>query len=791
MSIKFKKVISDLWINPERTILIIFALVIGLWGVGSILVSYTILSRDLNENFQRTRPYHVAIESHDFGRLSLSDINNRLEVETGEFRDFATLRIETHPNEWIPLWLFGVEDFNNFNLARFFDQSDGGKLPFVPGDGDMVIERDGLKFSDLKTGNISRIRSGGNIVNIPVSGIVFDPAQSPGTQDHLIYGYVNKKTYSKITGDTPNQRLVIRFKNMASREEVQTNTDNLTKYFNTLGITIDKVTIPKFNSHPHQWQLNTLLLLEGGIGFLAFFMGTVLVSQLMAAILARQIRQIGILKAIGATRFKVLQIYLVMVLILGVISGAVAIPLAIKFGYMYAYFVANIINFEILTLSLPVNVYISLITVSIVLPVLLALPAILKGTRLSVRDALSDYGIKQEDTPTNKSTIIHAWLPNNLAMALRNILRRKKRLTITVISMALGVAIFSTGFNVQQSIKNLLSDVNKSMKHDVQVVFINQIPKDQALSYFKNIGNINRIETWNGGRGGMQSVVVATNDGVGIIALPYDTNLIAFRSVKGRWLNNSTEPEIVMNQEAAILYNNPTIGSYQTLSIGGKQLKAKLVGIADEFEKPKVYMDENLYDSIANPNHYINSLMFVAKDKDYEKVLTLKKDIEKTIAPSSLKVLYVMMQAERVKIIADHLSIILITIVFFAALVLIVSAMGMASATSINIMERTREIGVLRAIGATPKIIYNLFVTEGTITSIASIVLGLLFSWPLSLVASIFFGNLMLDAPLQPAFSHSGFVITLVATVIFGWLASRIPASNAIKIATREALSYE
>lgn len=103
MNMKFRKVIGDLRINPGRIILVILALIIGLWGVGSILVSYTILSRDLNENFVRTNPLHAAITSKDFNRLDLSALRNRPEIEKAEFRDFATLRIETHLDDWIPL----------------------------------------------------------------------------------------------------------------------------------------------------------------------------------------------------------------------------------------------------------------------------------------------------------------------------------------------------------------------------------------------------------------------------------------------------------------------------------------------------------------------------------------------------------------------------------------------------------------------------------------------------------------------------------------------------------------
>jgi len=56
-----------------------------------------------------------------------------------------------------------------------------------------------------------------------------------------------------------------------------------------------------------------------------------------------------------------------------------------------------------------------------------------------------------------------------------------------------------------------------------------------------------------------------------------------------------------------------------------------------------------------------------------------------------------------------------------------------------------------------------------------------------------FFGSLMLGegALLRFAFSANGFWITLVTTIAFGWLASRIPARRAIEVSTREALMYE
>jgi len=785
----FKKAYSDLRSSPGRTLLVILALAVGLWGVGGILVSYTILTKDLSENFTKTRPAHAILTSKDFGRLNLTALQGRPEIESAEFRDLSLQRIEVYPNDWIPLWLFGVEDFNKPEMAIIYNEK-GDK---VPAPGTMLIERDGRLISNLDVGSRARVRAGVRMREVPISGISFDPAQAPATQDHFIYAYVDKQTFADITGEPANQRLILRLNNVRTKKDVQTAVDGLLQYFQSLGLHISSAKIPKLNEHPHQWQLNTLLLLQGGIGLLAFLMGAVLVSQLMASILAKQVRQIGILKAIGASRRQVLNIYLIMVLVLGISAGVIAIPLAVSSGYAFSYFVAGKINFEILTRHLPIYVYLALIAASLLLPMMLSLPAIMKGINLSVHDALSDYGISPGTTGATMEKVAAPWIPREWLLAIRNSLRQTKRLVVTVAIMALGVAIFSTGFNVRASLARLLEDYNNSMKHDVQVVLNAQIPRERALSPFSAIKNVARIETWNGGRGELQSRIVATSSGVGIVALPYDSDLFRPRLVAGRWLRLSQPPEAVMNQQAIELHGNPATGSNLLLDIGGKTITVTLVGVVEEMEKAKIYIDQAQYDAVANPNHDVNSLMFVAKDKSYDKVMALKGDIETAIAPSDLNILYVMSQAERVKVIYDHLNIILTTIVFLSFTVLVVSALGMASATGISILERTREIGVLRAIGATPGMIFRLFVAEGMVTSIASILLGLLLAWPLSQVASVFFGDLMLGegAALHYVFSGEGFLITLMTTLMFGWLASRIPARRAIQIPTRDALAYE
>lgn len=789
MNTTLKKTFSDLQANPGRSALVIFALVIGLWGVGSILVSYAILKNDLNENFTRTKPAHVTVTADHFDRLDLAAFRKRPDIESAEFRDLSIQRIEVFPNKWLPLWIFAAEDFNNFHLARIYREAGNA----VPDPGSMLIERNGQLVSNLKIGSRARVHGGSRILEVPITGVSFDPAQAPATQDAFIYSYVDKKTYTQITGEAANQRLIFRLKNVNNKRDIQTAANRILDDFERLGISVKTVNIPKLNEHPHQWQLNTLIGLQGAIGLLAFLMGAVLVSQLMAAILARERRQIGILKAIGASRFQVLKLYMTMVLLFGAASSVIAIPLAVLSGYAFARFVAKILNFEVLTTTLPVALYLSLIAAGLLLPILFSLRALLRGVNVSVHDALSDYGIRQDTYANDAGPVTRLPLSLSMQLALRNTLRRKGRLAITVATMALGVAIFSTGFNVRQSLIEFLAYTRDSMKHDVQVVFKEQIPLQQALAPFKSLSNVSRVEAWNGGRGRLQTGRVSTTNGIGIVALPYDTDLIRWDILEGRWLHTSDELEIVMNQQAVEAYGNTVVGKFYPIDIKGITLNAKLVGVVREFEVAKIYIDKNRYDALVNPDHLINSLMFVASDKDFDKLVSLKADIEKAIAQSDLNILYILSKTERAKIIYDHLNIILTLFALLSFLVLVVGALGMASATGISVMERTREIGVLRAIGATPKMIYSLFVAEGMVISIVSILFGLLLAWPLSIAASAFFGDLILGAstPLDYAFSNLGFVITVMVILIFGWLASRIPARKAIVVSTREALAYE
>jgi putative ABC transport system permease protein len=143
------------------------------------------------------------------------------------------------------------------------------------------------------------------------------------------------------------------------------------------------------------------------------------------------------------------------------------------------------------------------------------------------------------------------------------------------------------------------------------------------------------------------------------------------------------------------------------------------------------------------------------------------------------------------KVIEDHLLVLSTFLILMSILVLIVGGLGLASTMSINILERTREIGVLRAIGASSGSILKIIVAEGAIIGALSWALAIIIAWPVSAFVSTTFGMTFFEAPLKLAVSIPGIIFWLANSTGFAALASLYPAWSATQLTVRQTLAYE
>src|SRR5208282_1477946 len=130
----------------------------------------------------------------------------------------------------------------------------------------------------------------------------------------------------------------------------------------------------------------------------------------------------------------------------------------------------------------------------------------------------------------------------------------------------------------------------------------------------------------------------------------------------------------------------------------------------------------------------------------------------------------------------QHLLVIYVFLVVISGIIAAVGGLGLTTTMSLNVMERRREMGVLRAIGASPSVVMGIIVAEGVVVGVMSWIIAALAAWPLSRIAGNFLAFIIFKSRLDSVFQLQGLWIWLVFSVFSAAAASFLPAQSAAKL---------
>jgi putative ABC transport system permease protein len=147
--------------------------------------------------------------------------------------------------------------------------------------------------------------------------------------------------------------------------------------------------------------------------------------------------------------------------------------------------------------------------------------------------------------------------------------------------------------------------------------------------------------------------------------------------------------------------------------------------------------------------------------------------------------------SETIKQVVSQVDMVVYLMLMMAVLLAAVGGLGLAATMGLNVLERTREIGVLRAIGATNRAMWSIIVAEGLLVGLISWVLGALLSYPLGNLLSGGVGMAFVGLWIRYVFAYEGVWMWLLIVIVISALASLAPARRASRISVREALAYE
>jgi putative ABC transport system permease protein len=279
---------------------------------------------------------------------------------------------------------------------------------------------------------------------------------------------------------------------------------------------------------------------------------------------------------------------------------------------------------------------------------------------------------------------------------------------------------------------------------------------------------------------------------VTILAGPADTQLYTPEIADGRWFAPGVAGEIVLNNNWARV-EGVAIGDTVTLLLEGEETTWTVVGFNQDkrAEETGVYLDLAVLDQALRRTDRTLSLQVRYVDQDPARQAALTQELVAFLEAHGIEV-YSSLLIGTIKARIFELFGVLVTFLLaMSILIALVGGLGLMGMMSINVLERSKEIGVMRAVGAGTAAILQVFWGESMVVALTSFGLAVLASVPLARGLTVLVGLSFLDRPLDFAYAAAGIGWWLVVVAVIGTLASILPARAAARMSVRESLSYE
>lgn len=791
-STRWRKVLRDLWMNKTRTLLVVLSITIGIVGVGSILTAYSILTREMDRNYMDTNPASAVLYIKNVDDALVQAVQSRPEIAQAEARRLVVARYQTGENQWLSIWLFVIGDFDNLRVNTFTSERGG----WDPAADEILIERSALPLIQQDVGDTAVIKlTGGIPQSLTITGIVHDPGQAPSWMEGFAYGYITTQGL-ELLGDTPvfNELRVVMAGNTLDQEVNRLAAKNLRAALEADGYTVSRLKVPVPGEHPHHDQMMTLLFILQTFGVLALLLSGMLVTTMISALIEQQMRQIGVMKTVGARRKQIAGIYLGTVIFLGLLALAIGIPLGTLGGRAYADFAAATLNFNIASYRVDGWVYLVQVAAALLIPTIGAWLPVYKGSRITVREAISASGVSENAIGTRPIDALLKrvqGLGRTMLLSLRNTFRRQGRLALALISLAVGGAVFMVALNVGASWNTTVEAEFLSRGFDVLLRLKQPYAVEWLAETLWSIPEVTDFETWGEAN---PTLIYPNGDNSNLfrlVGLPPESPMISLPLMEGRWLRPEDENALVVSHMLVDHEPSLTLGSEIVLNLDGQAIPWTVVGIVRQIGPNIAYANQDYLAPLIELEGKTNLVTIRTRDHSVTGQVMSLQAMEAALLDAGIDVFAAGTSQDGRQVLVDHLYIIVTLLMLMAILVATVSGLGLASTMSLNVLERRREIGVMRAIGAKSFKVLQIILVEGIFIGLLSWGLAILLSLPLTSIIGNITGKLFIEAPLVIAYSGSGIGIWLGVVLVLTTIASSFPAVNATEMPVHEVLAYE
>ncbi|NJC97703.1 MAG: FtsX-like permease family protein [Anaerolineae bacterium] len=792
---RWKKIWADLWGNKSRTFLTILTIMVGTFAVGftSSMNQYIVDSMEVD--YQSSSPSEGTVSAYP-----LDDDMVRLAREVpgvDGVEGISIIGAQVIPREGDPLTIQinAVKDPAGLTVNKIRPADGETSIPPL-GEHEILIDSSAMPLG-YKTGDTITIeQSNGKRRELKVAGYIHDLTAPPFSFARAMAGYVTPNTLEWLGGPRNYNQLAI------SVAEKQTDVKHVTEIAQKVadrveraGTTVYFVNVYQPGHHPAWSIMQGAFFLLGTLGYMTVLLSAFLIINTVTAIMTQQTRQIGIMKSVGGGTGQIFFMYLILVLGFGLAAFAIAVPLSSYATEVVGTGMAAFINLA----HLPFHPYRQAIVqqaiVSMLVPLLASLWPVLNSVRITVREAISDYGIGGNISPKVKSVSRAALIiPRPMRLSLRNVFRRKLRLGLTLFTLVLGGAIFIGVYNLRDSFNQAIEDIQGYILADINVSFGRYYRYDEVATLAQAIPGISSVEGWTEVEGTLITEGEDAGTQIMFVAPPSTSTLIDPVIIAGRWLATGDENAVVIGNHLLDKIPELKVGDWLTIEVNGKETKWHIIGIytiVGNVNPPLLYVNyEYISRLIGRPNQ-VYSLRILTDQHDKGFQQKVSEQIQTLYEEKGIQFNSAGLGADFVDQQKSQTDVLVYMMLVMATLIAIVGGLGLAGTMSINVLERTREIGVMRAIGASNGNIQGIVIVEGLVVGLISWTISILFAVPITYILCYGVGVALLTTPMNAVYGATGILSWLFATIVISAIASALPARRASRLTVRDTLAYE
>ena len=803
MSVLWAKLWFDLWHQKVRTVLVVTSVAAGVFAVGGIFGMSDQLIGGMDESHRKTQPSHINMFlQHAVGLANAEQLAKLPGVEGVDLGNQISVRYKMQQSaEWLGGNIVTRSDYaqQTYDVVTL-------KAGSWPTRNTIGVERLTAQYFGLKVGdNVLLEMPDETSRAFEITGLMRQPLVEPPQFGGDAVFFMDNQGLERL--GIPNGR----YFNLKARTEPYSEEnaraaaaqikDRLAKDRISVGATL-------FQGPTEHWArplVEGVQLVLEVLAVVSLLMSVVLVTNTVTAIITEQTNQIGIIKAIGGTRRVIGRLYLSGVAFYGVLAFFISVPLGALLAFGASRWFLNMFNIEHEIFELSRRAFGFQVLAALAVPLLAALHPVLRGVAITVRQALASYGLGtgQFGRGRFEQALERAGLgrlPAGPALALGNMLRRKERLLLTQVVLIAAGAMFISVLSLNESLVFTLDTDLARRAYNIRFVFGREERFNRVLPMVNAMPEVAAAELWyvhpvSVLRAGQRAREVGS--GAQIIGVPFGSDMYVPRVLEGRWLTNRAASEIMISREMAD-ENGLHVGDAVSLDMG--EFGASAWSVAGIFkvahrkvgDPDPVYAPADAVKAATKKFEQGSRLLVRTRSQSTADVEAVYRRINDALEARQVIVsTFGSATTAEDKVFAlGQFSVVTALLLVVAVVVAVVGGLGLMGSLAISVVERTREVGVMRAVGARSRTIMIMFLLEGVLQAAVSWLLAVPLAFVVARPFARALGQVMLEMDLDFKFAFSAAGVWLVCVLVIAVLASAMPAQRAARIRVSESLAY-